>query len=67
MHRLSLGDILSTEIYSRLIFLYQQVKIIMEQCWAAEPKQRPSFRSLIEKFEGMHRPHGGKFSLAHIC
>uniref|UniRef100_H3DMJ5 non-specific protein-tyrosine kinase n=1 Tax=Tetraodon nigroviridis TaxID=99883 RepID=H3DMJ5_TETNG len=38
----------------------QEVRIIMEQCWAAEPKQRPSFRSLIEKFQEMC--HGEKFS-----
>uniref|UniRef100_A0A671V986 Tyrosine-protein kinase n=1 Tax=Sparus aurata TaxID=8175 RepID=A0A671V986_SPAAU len=36
-----------------------EVKMLMEQCWAADPRQRPTFRSLIEKFEGIPRtsPH----------
>lgn len=27
----------------------------MEQCWAADPEQRPSFTSLIEKFEAIRQ------------
>lgn len=49
----------------------QQVKIIMEQCWAAEPAQRPLFRSLIERFEAIRRTYDWQsninFSLAQIC
>ncbi|XP_073349940.1 non-receptor tyrosine-protein kinase TYK2 isoform X2 [Pagrus major] len=48
-----------------------EVKMLMEQCWAADPKQRPTFRSLIEKFEGIRRTfdwHSNiNFSLAQIC
>uniref|UniRef100_A0A8D3CZ71 Tyrosine-protein kinase n=1 Tax=Scophthalmus maximus TaxID=52904 RepID=A0A8D3CZ71_SCOMX len=28
-----------------------EVKLLMEQCWAAKPAQRPSFKSLIESLE----------------
>ncbi|TKS92111.1 Non-receptor tyrosine-protein kinase TYK2 [Collichthys lucidus] len=48
-----------------------EVKIIMEQCWAAEPAQRPLFRSLIERFEAIRRTYDWQsninFSLAQIC
>ncbi|KAM8723603.1 non-receptor tyrosine-protein kinase TYK2 [Acanthopagrus schlegelii] len=48
-----------------------EVKMLMEQCWAADPRQRPTFRSLIEKFEGIRRTfdcHSNiNFSLAQIC
>ncbi|KAM7371814.1 hypothetical protein PAMP_009024 [Pampus punctatissimus] len=48
-----------------------EVKILMDQCWAADPAQRPSFRSLIEKFEAIRRTYDWqsniKFSLAQIC
>lgn len=33
-----------------LHFLYQQVRMIMEKCWAAEPAKRPSFTSLHSDF-----------------
>lgn len=50
---------------------YQQVKMLMEQCWAAEPEQRPLFSSLIEKFEAIRRTYDWQsninFSLAQIC
>ncbi|XP_067472134.1 non-receptor tyrosine-protein kinase TYK2 [Thunnus thynnus] len=48
-----------------------EVKIIMDQCWAADPGQRPSFRSLIERFEAIRRTYDWQpninFSLAQIC
>ncbi|XP_045888423.1 non-receptor tyrosine-protein kinase TYK2 isoform X2 [Micropterus dolomieu] len=48
-----------------------EVKRIMEQCWAAEPAQRPSFSSLIEKFDAIRRTYDWQsninFSLAQIC
>lgn len=48
-----------------------EVKRIMEQCWAAEPAQRPSFSSLIEKFDAIRRTYDWQsninFSSAQIC
>nr|XP_046270375.1 non-receptor tyrosine-protein kinase TYK2 [Scatophagus argus] len=48
-----------------------EVKIIMERCWAADPDQRPSFSSLIEKLEAVRRTYDWQssinFSLAQIC
>ncbi|XP_070704408.1 non-receptor tyrosine-protein kinase TYK2 [Pempheris klunzingeri] len=48
-----------------------EVKVIMEQCWATDPAQRPAFRSLIEKFEAIRRTYDWQyninFSLAQIC
>ncbi|XP_040014930.1 non-receptor tyrosine-protein kinase TYK2 [Xiphias gladius] len=48
-----------------------EVKMLMEQCWAAEPAQRPSFRSLIEKLDAIRRTYDWQssinFSLAQIC
>lgn len=58
-------------IMSFFFFFNKQVKMLMEQCWAADPRQRPTFRSLIEKFEGIRRTfdfHSNiNFSLAQIC
>ncbi|XP_034566404.1 non-receptor tyrosine-protein kinase TYK2 isoform X2 [Notolabrus celidotus] len=48
-----------------------EVKVIMEQCWAAEPADRPSFETLIPKFEAVRQKYDCQsninFSLAHIC
>lgn len=47
-----------------------EVRIIMEQCWAAEPAERPSFKTLIQKFEAVGEKYGWQSnsnSLAHIC
>ncbi|KAG7223186.1 hypothetical protein INR49_015794 [Caranx melampygus] len=48
-----------------------EVKILMDQCWATEPSDRPSFKSLIEKLEAIRRTYdwqpGINFSLAQIC
>ncbi|XP_059204036.1 non-receptor tyrosine-protein kinase TYK2 [Centropristis striata] len=48
-----------------------EVKTLMEQCWAADPAQRPSFRSLIEKFEAIRQTYAWQsninFSSAQIC
>ncbi|GLD49210.1 non-receptor tyrosine-protein kinase TYK2 [Lates japonicus] len=48
-----------------------EVKLLMEQCWAADPTQRPSFRPLIEKLEAIRRTYDWQsninFSLAQIC
>uniref|UniRef100_A0A7N6B0N5 Tyrosine-protein kinase n=1 Tax=Anabas testudineus TaxID=64144 RepID=A0A7N6B0N5_ANATE len=48
-----------------------EVKILMEQCWAADPAQRPSFSFLIEKFEAIRQTFDWQsninFSLAKIC
>uniref|UniRef100_A0A8C4HZ18 Tyrosine-protein kinase n=1 Tax=Dicentrarchus labrax TaxID=13489 RepID=A0A8C4HZ18_DICLA len=48
-----------------------EVKMLMEQCWASEPGDRPSFKSLIEKFEAIRRTYDWQsninFSLAQIC
>lgn len=53
------------------VLLCQQVRMIMERCWTTEPQQRPSFISLIEKFEGMCRKREGNScgnsSLAQVC
>ncbi|XP_054462902.1 non-receptor tyrosine-protein kinase TYK2 isoform X2 [Anoplopoma fimbria] len=47
-----------------------EVRVLMEQCWAADPAQRPSFRSLIEKFEAICQSYNWQpninFSLAQI-
>uniref|UniRef100_A0A8C3AF84 Tyrosine-protein kinase n=1 Tax=Cyclopterus lumpus TaxID=8103 RepID=A0A8C3AF84_CYCLU len=47
-----------------------EVRMLMEQCWAAEPIQRPSFGSLIEKFEAVRQTYNWQsnisFSLAQI-
>ncbi|TNN70030.1 Non-receptor tyrosine-protein kinase TYK2 [Liparis tanakae] len=47
-----------------------EVRMLMEQCWAAEPTQRPSFGSLIEKFEAIRQAYTWQsninFSLAPI-
>lgn len=40
-----------------IYFFYQQVKLLMDQCWAADPKERPSFSSLIEKLEDLRRTY----------
>ncbi|XP_047184032.1 non-receptor tyrosine-protein kinase TYK2 isoform X1 [Scophthalmus maximus] len=34
-----------------------EVKLLMEQCWAAKPAQRPSFKSLIESLEAIRRTY----------
>lgn len=43
----------------------------MEQCWATQPAQRPSFRSLVEKLDAVRRTYDRQFnvnfSLAQIC
>uniref|UniRef100_G3PKV8 Tyrosine-protein kinase n=1 Tax=Gasterosteus aculeatus aculeatus TaxID=481459 RepID=G3PKV8_GASAC len=48
--------------------LNQQVGMLMEQCWAAEPAKRPSFGSLIEMFEAIRQTYNWQphmnFSLA---
>ncbi|KAM9345657.1 non-receptor tyrosine-protein kinase TYK2 [Symphorus nematophorus] len=48
-----------------------EVKLIMEQCWAADPKDRPTFEFLIKKFEAVRRTYDWQsninFSLAQIC
>ncbi|XP_065820545.1 non-receptor tyrosine-protein kinase TYK2 [Labrus bergylta] len=48
-----------------------EVKMLMEQCWAAEPAQRLSFGSLIQKFEGIRQKYDWQsnidFSSAQIC
>uniref|UniRef100_A0A665UVI9 Tyrosine-protein kinase n=1 Tax=Echeneis naucrates TaxID=173247 RepID=A0A665UVI9_ECHNA len=48
-----------------------EVKLLMENCWATDPKQRPSFQSLIEKLEAIRRTYDWQlninFSLAQIC
>uniref|UniRef100_A0A4W6BTP8 Tyrosine-protein kinase n=1 Tax=Lates calcarifer TaxID=8187 RepID=A0A4W6BTP8_LATCA len=48
-----------------------EVKLLMEQCWAADPAQRPSFGPLIEKLEAIRRTYDWQsninFSLAQIC
>lgn len=48
-----------------------EVKLLMEQCWATDPAQRPSFQTLIEKFEAIRRSYDWQyninFSLAQIC
>ncbi|TDH03060.1 hypothetical protein EPR50_G00159180 [Perca flavescens] len=48
-----------------------ELKMLMEQCWAADPAQRPSFRSLIEKFEAIRQTYDWQshinFSSAQIC
>ncbi|XP_071776790.2 non-receptor tyrosine-protein kinase TYK2 [Centroberyx gerrardi] len=33
------------------------VRVLMEQCWEAEPAQRPSFKSLIERIETIRRQY----------
>ncbi|KAF3846189.1 hypothetical protein F7725_003267 [Dissostichus mawsoni] len=46
-----------------------EVKILMEQCWAADSLQRPSFKILIEKFEAIRQTYWHsniKFSSAQI-
>ncbi|XP_034076247.1 LOW QUALITY PROTEIN: non-receptor tyrosine-protein kinase TYK2 [Gymnodraco acuticeps] len=46
-----------------------EVKILMQQCWAADSAQRPSFETLIEKFEAIrqtYRLSNIKFSSAQI-
>lgn len=35
-----------------------EVKVLMEQCWAADRNQRPSFTSLVERFEELRQPYG---------
>ncbi|XP_074513494.1 non-receptor tyrosine-protein kinase TYK2 [Sebastes fasciatus] len=48
-----------------------EVRKIMEQCWDAEPAERPSFRSLIERFEAIRQTYNWQsninFSSAQIC
>uniref|UniRef100_A0A673BZQ3 Tyrosine-protein kinase n=1 Tax=Sphaeramia orbicularis TaxID=375764 RepID=A0A673BZQ3_9TELE len=48
-----------------------EVKILMEQCWAADPSKRPPFSSLIERFKGIRQTYDWQpninFSLAQIC
>nr|XP_043906798.1 non-receptor tyrosine-protein kinase TYK2 [Solea senegalensis] len=48
-----------------------KVKLLMDQCWATDPEQRPSFKSLIEQLELIRRTYdwqpGTNFSLAQIC
>ncbi|KAM3598092.1 uncharacterized protein V6R79_013377 [Siganus canaliculatus] len=48
-----------------------EVRLVMEQCWVADPKQRPTFDSLIKKFEAIARTYDWQaninFSLAQIC
>ncbi|XP_042360188.1 non-receptor tyrosine-protein kinase TYK2 [Plectropomus leopardus] len=34
-----------------------EVKLIMEQCWTADPSQRPTFGSLIEKLEAIRQTY----------
>ncbi|XP_008327437.1 non-receptor tyrosine-protein kinase TYK2 isoform X2 [Cynoglossus semilaevis] len=48
-----------------------EVTLLMQQCWSADPAQRPSFQGLIDRFESIHRMYdwqpGTNFSLAQIC
>ncbi|XP_008281324.1 non-receptor tyrosine-protein kinase TYK2 isoform X2 [Stegastes partitus] len=48
-----------------------EVKTLMEQCWDEDPEKRPTFGSLIEKFEAVRRTYDWQsninFSLAQIC
>ncbi|XP_068194062.1 non-receptor tyrosine-protein kinase TYK2 [Antennarius striatus] len=39
-----------------------EVKMLMEQCWASEPKQRPTFNSLIERFEALRQMYDWQFN-----
>lgn len=70
---LSTIDILLASGVARLFYndffpLNQQVGMLMEQCWAAEPAKRPSFGSLIEMFEAIRQTYNWQphmnFSLA---
>lgn len=66
-----LFDLMSSLIMITSFYFYLQVKILMEQCWAADPAQRPSFSFLIEKFEAIRQTFDWQsninFSLAKIC
>ncbi|XP_076000180.1 non-receptor tyrosine-protein kinase TYK2 isoform X2 [Genypterus blacodes] len=48
-----------------------EVKVLMDHCWNADPAQRPSFKSLIEKIEEIRHSYDWQsnmnFSLAQIC
>ncbi|XP_069571634.1 non-receptor tyrosine-protein kinase TYK2 [Brachyistius frenatus] len=48
-----------------------EVKMLMEQCWSADPEKRPTFESLIKSFEAIRCKYDWKsnlnFSLAQIC
>ncbi|XP_068605904.1 non-receptor tyrosine-protein kinase TYK2 [Brachionichthys hirsutus] len=39
-----------------------EVRMLMEQCWSPEPKQRPTFGSLIERFEAVRRTYDWQFN-----
>ncbi|KAM9843635.1 non-receptor tyrosine-protein kinase TYK2 [Aulostomus maculatus] len=38
-----------------------EVRIVMEQCWAADPSQRPSFTVLVEKFKNIRQAYEVQF------
>nr|AMV91904.1 tyrosine kinase 2 [Acanthogobius hasta] len=48
-----------------------EVKIIMNQCWATNPLDRPQFSSLVQRFEDIRKTYdwqsNASFSLAQIC
>ncbi|MED6261176.1 hypothetical protein ATANTOWER_001867 [Ataeniobius toweri] len=45
-----------------------EVKLLMDQCWDANPDNRPSFSKLIEKFESVRRMFDWSFSpMSQIC
>ncbi|KAF7665993.1 hypothetical protein LDENG_00122210 [Lucifuga dentata] len=46
-----------------------EVKMLMEQCWDADPAERPSFTALTEKIEAIRQTCDwqSNFSLAQIC
>ncbi|KAM4531061.1 non-receptor tyrosine-protein kinase TYK2 isoform 1-T1 [Odontesthes bonariensis] len=48
-----------------------EVKLLMEQCWDADPAKRPSFKELIEKLEAIRKTYDWQFntnfSMSQIC
>lgn len=41
---------------------FEQVKILMERCWSADPSERPDFESLIKKFQSLRQAYWQSFS-----